>query len=91
MSEEELVKHCNKQINLCLVLNDNKHLSEHQLILDIIKQKNNLKQVLNKIKEYIYINRKEWKNYNHDEADWLYIQDKEILQIIDKVLGGEAK
>lgn len=48
MTIEDLKNHCEKQIDLCSKLNDYKHLEEHQLILNLIKENQNLKEKLNK-------------------------------------------
>ena len=48
MTREELKIHCEKQINLCSKLNDYKHLEEHQLILNLIKESQELKEKINK-------------------------------------------
>lgn len=52
-------------------------------------KEDNYKQALNEIRKYIYRNRKEYSNYVGAEKDWLYIQDKNILQIIDKYMKGD--
>ena len=48
MTREELKIHCENQINLCSKLNDYKHLEEHQLILNLIKESQELKEKINK-------------------------------------------
>lgn len=44
MTIEDLKNHCEKQIDLCSKLNDYKHLEEHQLILNLIKENQELKE-----------------------------------------------
>ena len=53
MNKEELKKHCEKQITLCLALNDYKHAEEHQVVLDILEQNQKYKEVIDKLKELI--------------------------------------
>lgn len=45
------------------------------------------RQALNEIKDFIQIKREEREKETGNKQDWLYIKDKDILQIIDKVLG----
>lgn len=44
MTIEDLKNHCEKQIDLCSKLNDYKHLEEHQIILNLIKENQELKE-----------------------------------------------
>lgn len=44
MTIEDLKNHCEKQIDLCSKLNDYKHLEEHQIILNLIKENKELKE-----------------------------------------------
>lgn len=53
MTIEDLKNHCEKQIDLCSKLNDYKHLEEHQLILNLIKENQELKERLEKIYNYL--------------------------------------
>ena len=81
MSEEELIKHCEKQIKLCEALGDYKHYFEHQLILNIIQERDKYKEVIEEVRDYIF---------NHElveEKDHYVLNGKELLQILDKVKG----
>jgi hypothetical protein len=60
MTKEEFRKHCEKQIEMCIKLHDAKHLREHELALGLlnenerlIQQKNEYKEVINKLRELI--------------------------------------
>ena len=53
MNKEELKKHCEKQIILCLALNDYKHAEEHQVVLDILEQNQKYKEVIDKVSSQI--------------------------------------
>ena len=53
MNKEELKKHCEKQVERCSLLKDYKHQSEHQAVLDLIEENEQLKDNWNKLKEYL--------------------------------------
>lgn len=53
MTIEDLKNHCEKQIDLCSKLNDYKHLEEHKLILNLIKENQKLKERLERINNYL--------------------------------------
>lgn len=53
MNKEELKKHCEKQITLCLALNDYKHAEEHQVVLDILEQNQKYKEVIDKAIKHV--------------------------------------
>ena len=60
MNKKEFRKHCEKQIEMCIKLHDEKHLREHELALGLlnenerlIQQKNKYKEVIDKAIEYI--------------------------------------
>ncbi len=64
-------------------------------ILDNFKKQDNVKeentaykQALIDIREMIIKYREVWFKETERKQKWLYIQDKSVLQIIDKVLGG---
>lgn len=98
MSEEELIQHCEKQIMLCEALGDYKHCLEHQLTLNIIKQRDLYKEVIEEVRGYIE-NYDVFKEFSfpimkrHEEnqvkSSIKYEFDtsikKELLQILDKV------
>lgn len=80
MNEEELIQHCEKQIMLCEALGDYKHCSEHQLILNIIQQRDLYKSVIKEIREYI-------KEHLTDKGRFLMLNEwqvPDLLQILDK-------
>lgn len=95
MNKEESEGYVKTSINNCLKkmaeqpeeFFDNYKLQEKYN--KVIKENNNLKQALNQIREFIYRNREEYSHYVGSEKDWLYIKDKDILQIIDKVGGND--
>ena len=53
MNKEELKKHCEKQITLCLALNDYKHAEEHQVVLDILEQNQKYKEVIDRAIKHV--------------------------------------
>lgn len=61
MNKLDFRKHCEKQIELCIKLNDAKHLQEHELALGLlnenerlIQQNNEYKEEIDKISKIIY-------------------------------------
>lgn len=60
MTKEEYRKHCEKQIERCILFNDAKHLKEHELSLGLLNENEKLiyqnkkyKEVIDKAIEYI--------------------------------------
>lgn len=86
MTIEDLKNHCEKQIDLCSKLNDYKHLEEHQLILNLIKENQELKKQLEeKIK--IGVADHKYSSQCEDKVITMETQQKEFI----KYLKGKIK
>lgn len=67
MNKEELKKHCEKQITLCLALNDYKHAEEHQVVLDILEQNQKYKEVIDKVNNKLSQYKNDLKEYQEQD------------------------
>lgn len=91
MTREELKMHCEKQINLCSKLNDYKHLEEHQLILSLIEENQELKKQLEKC----YCNRTDCGGRIKDSKKYDSLvqiqktQQKEFVKYLESMLDDE--
>ena len=53
MNKEEYRKHCEKQIDRCIKLNDSKHLKEHELALTLLNECEERKQDKDNLIKYL--------------------------------------
>lgn len=82
MTIEDLKNHCEKQIDLCSKLNDYKHLEEHQLILNLIKENQELKKQL-KDKTEDYKRMKDNFDSKVDVLTKIETQQKEFIKYLE--------
>lgn len=86
MTIEDLKNHCEKQIDLCLKLNDYKHLEEHQLILNLIKENQELKkQIEEKIK--IGVADHKYASECEDKVIVLETQQKDLKKQVEDLFS----
>lgn len=83
MTIEDLKNHCEKQIDLCSKLNDYKHLEEHQLILNLIKENQELKKQL-KDKTEDYKRMKDNFDSKVDVLTKIETQQKEFIKWLEE-------
>ena len=73
MNKEELIEHCKKQVKMCEKLNDYKHLSEHQAVLDLLEENQKLKKQLEEWEHHLKCSKEmldiqgQKGNYDYDE------------------------